>query len=114
TRLAELMESRGDLAALDVYRAALSYDGENLAAARGLSRIAESRLDVALLTEAADNEELLLRDSREGARLLVLAAGQLAQAGDGAGAAAKMAAALEKDPDNSEAAQGLTDLYGPG
>ncbi len=114
TRLAEAMEARGDRAALEVYRAALSHDSLNMAAARGISRIAEASMAPELLAEAAEREAEVLGRIDEGARLLVLAAGKLASAGDHGGAAKKLSRALHLDPDHARAADSLVALTAHG
>ncbi len=114
TRLAEAMEARGDRSALEVYRAALSHEPDNMAAARGISRIAEASLAPDLLAEAAENESRVLGRIDEAARLLVLAASKLAAAGDQASAAKKLGRALHVDPDHARAADALVVLHGQG
>ncbi len=114
TRLAEAMEARGDRAALEVFRAALSHDPLNMAAARGISRIAEATTAPDLLAEAAEHEAKVLGRIDEGARLLVTAAGKLASAGDYSGAAQRLSRALHLDPDHARAADSLVALTGHG
>jgi cellulose synthase operon protein C len=114
TRLAEAMEARGDRSALAVYRAALSHDPENLAAARGICRIAERIGAPELLGEAAEHEATILGRPDEGARMLVLAASKLSSGGDPAAAAEKLARALHIDPDHARAAATLIQLQQQG
>ncbi|HEX2731717.1 MAG TPA: tetratricopeptide repeat protein [Polyangiaceae bacterium] len=110
TRLAEAMEARGDRSAIAVYRAALAHDPENIAAARGICRIAEKSGAPDLLSEAAEHEATILARPDEGARLLVLAASKLSSAGDPSLAAEKLARALHIDPDHARAASTLIQL----
>jgi tetratricopeptide (TPR) repeat protein len=114
TRLAEAMEARGDRSALEVFRAALTHDGENMAAARGISRLAEATLDPELLAEAAEHEARCLGRIDEGARLLVLAASRLTESGDKPSAAQKLSRALHLDPDHARAADSLVALHARG
>jgi tetratricopeptide (TPR) repeat protein len=110
TRLAEALEARGDASALEMYRAALRADPENLAAARGLSRIALRSLDPALLEEAAEREVETSRDLGRVQSLLLASAEVRAAAGDVPGAVAAVERALEKNPVAGPAAQRLVDL----
>ena len=110
TRLAESLEAAGDASALEVYRAALARDAENLAATRGLSRIATRSRDAALLEEAAEREARVSRDVEAAARLLVRAAGLRAGQGDGEGAAHALERALELNPEHEPAAQQLEQM----
>ncbi len=111
TRLAELLEVQGDPTALDRFRSALASDGENLAAARGLSRMAEATDDPALLKEAAECEARVTGDVRRAAELLVRSAdlrGSRLQ--DPAGALTDLERALAIDPDHERAAEQCRDL----
>ncbi len=110
TRLAELLESSGDASALGLYRSALARDPESIAAARGLSRMAERLGDPKLLEEAASRLVEVALDPVAAARLLVRAAGALAQGADRAGAAAVLEGALEYSPDDESAAAALQSL----
>lgn len=110
TRLGETMEARGDLGAIEVYRAALSLDSENLAAARGISRIAERSGAPELLAVAAETEATLLNRPAEAARLLVLAASRLVAAGHVDKAAAQLSRALKIEPNDVHAATALASL----
>ncbi len=110
TRLAEAMDARGDNAALEVYRSALAHDPENLAAARGISRVAQRTLAPELLAEAAESEARLLQQPAEAARLLVLAADKLRAGGNVDAAIARLTRALEIDPDHAQAASALIEL----
>ena len=62
TRLGEALEELADPSALEVFRAALARDPESIAAARGLSRIAERGQDPELLEEAAESEARMALD----------------------------------------------------
>src|SRR5262249_49309229 len=68
TRLGEYFEPQNPVRALERYQAALARDPENLAAARGVSRVAEAVADPALLEQAADGEARVTRDTARAAR----------------------------------------------
>lgn len=110
TRLAELLEAAGDPSALDTYRAVLARDPDNLAAARGLSRIAERARDPALLGEGAEVEARVLRDLDRAARLLVESAKLRVARGDLDGAVADVERALDTHPDHAPAADLAVEL----
>ena len=111
TRLAESLEASGAPGALEKYRSALARDPENLAATRGLSRIAESSADPALLAEASGHEARVTRDLDAAARLLVMSAALHAERlGDPAAAARDLENALELNPDHEEAGRRIRSL----
>lgn len=110
TRLAEALEARGDASALEMYRAALNGDPDDLAAARGLSRLALRSQDPALLEEAAERELGTSHDLERVQTLLLASAEVRAAAGDVAGAVAAAERALENNPVAGPAAQRLVDL----
>lgn len=110
TRLAELLEASGDPGALDVFRVALSRDATNLAAARGLSRLAERRGDPALLEEAAYHEAQVTLDRAQAARLLVRAGEIRAEHAESDAAIQLFERALELHPDHEPAATRLREL----
>lgn len=110
TRLGETMEARGDASAIEVFRAAVSLDTENLAAARGISRIAERSGAPELLAVAAETEAALLGRPSEAARLLVLAASRLASGGLVDGASTHLSRALKIEPNDPHAATALASL----
>lgn len=114
TRLGEAMEARGDTGAIEVYRAAVSLDTENLAAARGISRIAERSGAPELLAVAAETEAGLLGRPTEAARLLVLAASRLAAGGVVDGAAVHLSRALKIEPNDPHAATAIASLIDRG
>lgn len=107
TRLGETLEAMGDPSALETFRAALLRDRENLAAALGITRIAEGAQEPGLLGEAADVSFRVLRDKTLGAGLLVRASTALLARNDADGAVMALEAALEKHPDSAEAAAEL-------
>src|SRR4029079_18055277 len=74
TRLAESLEDAGDLGSLDAYRQALAQDPDNIAATRGLGRLARRSADPDLLSEAAEYEARVTRSAEGSADLLTLAA----------------------------------------
>jgi tetratricopeptide (TPR) repeat protein len=110
TRLAELLEAGGDPGALDVFRVALGRDATNLAAARGLSRLAERRGDPALLEEAANHEATITLDRAQAARLLVRAGEIRAEHAESEAATHLFERALELHPDHEPAATRLREL----
>ena len=110
TRLAEVLESTNERSAVEVYRAALKRDPENVAATRGLSRIAERLEDAGLLAEAAEREARVTSDTTTAARLLVRSAALRAQSSDTDGAVGALERALEVDPDHDMAAGRLREL----
>lgn len=110
TRLAEALEALGDPSALETFRAALARDRDNLAAALGVTRLAESSDDPGLLGEAAELAFRVLGDKPLGAGLLVRASTALMQQSDVEGAVMALEAALEKHPDSVEAATELRRL----
>lgn len=109
TRLAEFLEATSPAQALEQHRPALLEDPGNLAAARGLSRVAEVIGDVALLLEAAEAEVLVVRSPERASRLLRRAARLEWDAGRRAEAAQMLLRALEVYPDDAEAARIVQD-----
>ncbi len=107
TRLAEALEAMGDPSALETFRAALARDRDNLAAALGVTRLAEQSDDPGLLGEAAELAFRVLLDKPLGAAILVRASSALGERGDVEGAVMALEAALEKHPDSVEAAAEL-------
>ncbi len=109
TRLGESQESFGmNPAALESYRAALARDPENLAAARGLARVAERFGDPDLLGEASAAQARVTRDLESAARLLVASAAiRSERQADPDGAATDLERALVLNPDHEEAARRL-------
>ncbi|MFW6050499.1 MAG: tetratricopeptide repeat protein [Myxococcota bacterium] len=111
TRLGESLEARGEPAAIEAYRAALGEDPENIAATRGLSRIASRMEDPEALAEAARREARVTQDGEAAADLLVRSAAMRADhLGDASGAVGDLIQALELAPDHAEAAQRLDAL----
>ncbi|HEU5076405.1 MAG TPA: tetratricopeptide repeat protein, partial [Polyangiaceae bacterium] len=111
TRLAEALEASGDPTAIEIYRAALDSEPDNIAAARGLSRIAERTEDPALIEEAAESEAKIGLDGRRAARLLVRSAElRMHLHDDAAGATQVLERALDLFPDYEMAARRLRDL----
>lgn len=112
TRLAEYFEAINPVRALECYRVALERDPENVAAARGVGRVAEAVGDPVLLEEAAGGEARVTRDVERAGRLLERAAELRHARGDAEGAAAALERALEVHPDRLSAAAALVDLLG--
>lgn len=111
TRLAEALEASGDENALATYQRALAEEPENLAATRGLSRLAGRSNDPAILGQAAQREAEVLGDRPLAARLWVKSAMVRLRAEGVSNAVVKeLEHALEVDPDNPEAAKRLSDV----
>ena len=110
TRLGEALEELGDASALDVFRSALSRDPESIAAARGLSRIAERTQVPELLEEAAESEARMGLDLGVAARLLIKAANCRTDRGDVTGAVQSLTRALEINPEHEAAAGRVREL----
>jgi len=104
TRLGESLEAGDPEAALPLYRSALEIDPDNLAAARGLSRLALHNNEYDVLLEAAEREAGVLNDRKTAAALYVRAA---RASGDDDNAAHALEQALELDPESSAAARDL-------
>ncbi len=110
TRLAELIEAENPDRALEVYRAALETEPENLAATRGLSRLAERTEEPEVLASAARREADVLRDKVAASRLWVRAALSRRKAGqDERAVATDLERALELEPDSERAAYHLSE-----
>ncbi|HTM45721.1 MAG TPA: tetratricopeptide repeat protein, partial [Polyangiaceae bacterium] len=110
TRLAEALLTSDSAAALDLLRSALDLDRENLAAARGISRIAELRAEPDLLAEAARIEASVLRDSARAAQLLMASAQARRGRNDTEGAARDLEQALEIHADAASAGEQLAQI----
>jgi tetratricopeptide (TPR) repeat protein len=111
TRLAEALEASGDPSAIDMYRSAIKAEPENVAAIRGLSRLAERTAEPALLEEAAESEARAGLDGDRAARLFVRAAEVQMSAHNNVATATKvLERALELYPENAEAARRLREL----
>lgn len=110
TRLGEHLESRNPIQALEQHRPALSEDAENIAAARGISRIAEALEDPQLLVEGALVEAQVVRSKERTASLSVRAAELLQSLGDSDRAAVVLKRALAACPDSVEAGRALFEL----
>ncbi|HET7545058.1 MAG TPA: tetratricopeptide repeat protein [Polyangiaceae bacterium] len=109
-RLAEALEELGDGSALEMFRSALRHDPESIAAARGLSRIAERGQIPELLEEAAESEARMGLDPSVPARLLLKAASCRTERGDVAGAIQSLTRALEINPEHEAAAARVHEL----
>jgi tetratricopeptide (TPR) repeat protein len=108
TRLAESLEDAGDLGSLDAYRHALAQDPDNIAATRGLGRLARRSADPDLLSEAAEYEARVTRSAEGSADLLTLAASKRQ---DSLSAARDLTRALEIHADHAGAATNLIALF---
>ncbi len=74
TRLAEYLEAHSPREALEQHEPALAEDAENIAAARGITRLAETVGDVGLLRRAAESEYSVVGNAERAASLLRSAA----------------------------------------
>ncbi len=110
TRLGEYFEPSNPVRALEQYRYALEKEGENVAAARGVSRVAEAVGDPELMAEAAEGEAQVTKDFERAAALLVQAAEARKQSGAVDRAVAALERALQVNPDHLPAASRLVDL----
>lgn len=110
TRLAEELEVSGDASALDNYRAAVARDPENIAAARGVVRLAERAPRPDLLGEAAGHAVRVLRAPEKAASLLVRSAEIRAGSRDHQGAVDDLTRALSICPDHEDTVLGLERL----
>ncbi|MCC6213844.1 MAG: hypothetical protein IT376_03180 [Polyangiaceae bacterium] len=109
-RLGWLLESAGDASALDVMRVALARDPESIAAARGLSVLAERAADPELLLAAATAEAHAARDRTRAADLMGRAAEVLRLRGDEGAALAALERALTLEPEHPGVATALVRL----
>lgn len=110
-RLAELVESESDTAAIEHFRAAATADPFHIGAARGLTRVAEETDDPSALVDALRREAEVERDAKTSSELFVHSAQvRLERIGDHDGALRDFARALELWPDSAPAADGLTDV----
>ncbi len=112
TRLAEYLESKNAVTALQLLTEALGQDGANIGAARTLTRIAEVVDDAELLAQSAEREASVVVDNQRACRLLIRAAELLSQKQQGGKAAEHLRRALSIYPDSVRAAKALYDLLG--
>ncbi|MBW2528211.1 MAG: tetratricopeptide repeat protein, partial [Deltaproteobacteria bacterium] len=111
TRLGHCLETGSSAAALAAYRSALEREPDNLAAIRGLARVARKRGDVAASVEAARREAEWTASPQRAADLLVQSAMlRVQQLGDREGAIADAEQALLRCPDHAGAAYRLMEL----
>ncbi|MBW2529822.1 MAG: tetratricopeptide repeat protein, partial [Deltaproteobacteria bacterium] len=110
-RLGLTLERAAPTAAVAAYRKVLENDRDDLAAIRGLARLAEATDDAALAVEAAHLAADWTRDPQTTADLLVRSAHIRQQRlGDREGAIVDAERALEVRPQHAEAAERLTDM----
>ena len=108
-RLGEVEESLGRESALKSYQSALSMDRGNLAATRGLSRLAERHNDPDVLLAAATQEATVSSSGEEAAAHLVRAAHiRVERLADVDGAIEDLEKALELHPGSRDAARDLS------
>ena len=110
TRLAEALEDAGDAAALEMYAAALGRDDQDVAAARGLGRLAALAGDAARLSAAAEHELGTTRDLDAAVEWLLMASDLEEAAGDLPGAIEHASRALTTHPEHHWAPERLTEL----
>jgi len=106
TLLAGAMEAQQNFRAIDVYRRAIDENKEQLAAVRGLARLAESLGDTAALADALRIEAQQTSDPQIAAKLYVRSA-SLRIATDGEGGIGDLRRALELHPELEAAANQL-------
>jgi cellulose synthase operon protein C len=111
TRRAEALEAAGGPQALDVYRESLALDPENLAALRGMARLAEVLGDAEALVEVAEREASIAKIPREVADAWVRAGSvRVDRLGDREAAMQAFDHALQQWPDHVEAAARISSL----
>ncbi len=110
TRLAEFLEPRNPVQALEQHRPALKADPENIGAARGITRVAEAIEESVLLLEAAELEARVVQNPQRSASLYVRAAEVLAAAGKSEEAVEALKKGLAVSPDSILAAQTLHEM----
>jgi cellulose synthase operon protein C len=110
TRLAEALEDASDPAALDSYLVAFERDHEDVAAVRGIGRLASARRDIARIELAADAELVATRELDVAAGLFLYSSVLRQSVGDVEGATAVAAKALAIDPDSDDALGRLCEL----
>ena len=110
TRLAEALENAGDAAALDGFLKAFERDHEDVAAVRGIGRLAIARRDVARIEMAAEGELLTTRELDVAAGLLLYSSQLRGASGDVEGATQAAAKALAVHPDNDACLERITEL----
>ncbi len=112
TRLAEYLESKNTVVALQLLSEALANDGVNIGAARALTRIAETVDDPELLSESAQREASVVGDTARASRLLVRAAEIARSKNQESQAADYLRTALTIHPASVRAAKAIYDLLG--
>jgi tetratricopeptide (TPR) repeat protein len=110
TRWAEALENDGDIAALDGFLKAYERDREDVAAARGIGRLAIARRDVARIELAADAELLTTHELEIASGLLLYSSQLRSAAGDIDGAIQIAAKALGIHPDSDACLDRITEL----
>lgn len=110
TRLAEALEDASDSSALDNYLQAHARDREDLAAVRGIGRLACAQRDIARIELAAEGELLTARELDVASGLFLYSSTLRQLAGDNEGAILVAAKALSINPDSDDALERLTEL----
>lgn len=110
TRLAEALEDASDPAAMDSYLAAHDRDREDVAAVRGIGRLASARRDIARIEMAADGELVTTRELDVASGLFLYSSSLRQSVGDVEGAILIAARALAINPESDEALGRLTEL----
>ncbi len=110
TRLAEALEDASDPAALDNYLGAYERDHEDVAAVRGIGRLATARRDIARMEQAAEGEMLTTRELDVASGLFLYSSSLRQSVGDVDGAILVAAKALSIHPDSDDALERLTEL----
>ncbi|MGC4063861.1 MAG: tetratricopeptide repeat protein [Polyangiaceae bacterium] len=110
TRLAEAFEDAGDAKALDTFLGAHERDREDVAAIRGIGRLASAGLDIQNIELAAEGELQTTRELDIAAGLFLFSSQLRLAAGDVQGATQVAANALAIHPENDDALERLTEL----
>ena len=110
TRLAEALEAVGDESALRLFREAVRLDPDDVAATRGITRLARRNADADQLEAAAEGEARIGHDVDLAGTLLVEASALQIKAGNGEGALRALRRALEIAPEHDLAARSLREL----
>jgi tetratricopeptide (TPR) repeat protein len=110
TRLAEALEDASDPGALEGYIAAHERDREDVAAVRGIGRLATTRRDIARIEIAADGELMTTNDLGVAEGLLLYSSSLRQSVGDVEGATLVASKALAINPESDAGLERLIEL----
>ncbi|HEY5960025.1 MAG TPA: tetratricopeptide repeat protein, partial [Polyangiaceae bacterium] len=110
TRLAEALEDASDPGALDAFIAAHERDREDVAAVRGIARLATARRDIARIEMAAEGELGTTNELNVAEGLLLYSSTLRQSVGDAEGATLVASKALAINPDSDVALERLIEL----